>query len=204
MSNELNPDRPLIVGPEKPESPYPHSVAGKVVSGFGRGSKELGIPTGRFLISVCPPPQLLTLGLNPLFFYPRTHTLKTNVTIIANLSEEALEAMCTEFTTGVYYGWVQIAEKGSEVYPMVMSLGWNPYYKNEKRSAEVHIIHEFKDDFYGIDIRVIVLGYVRPEQNYPSLDALIRDIRTDVEVAKTSLQRPAYLDFKQHELFTKQ
>ena len=43
--------------------------------------------------------------------------------------------MCTEFTTGVYYGWAQIGGKGSEVYPMVMSLGWNPYYKNEKRSA---------------------------------------------------------------------
>ncbi|KAI8147688.1 hypothetical protein BJV82DRAFT_642995 [Fennellomyces sp. T-0311] len=164
MPYELNPDRPLIVGPETPESPYPHNVSGTVVSGFGRGSKELGIPT-------------------------------------ANLSEDALNAMCTEFTTGVYYGWAQIGKKGSEVYPMVMSLGWNPYYKNEKRSAEVHIIHEFKDDFYGIDIRVIVLGYVRPEQNYPSLDALIRDIRTDVEVAKTSLQRPAYQEFKQHELF---
>lgn len=33
----------------------------------------------------------------------------------------------------------------------------------------MHIIHEFPDDFYGIAIRVIVLGYVRPEQNYPSL-----------------------------------
>ncbi|KAI9319805.1 hypothetical protein BX666DRAFT_1916479 [Dichotomocladium elegans] len=164
MTLEINPDRPLLVGPESPESPYPFLVTGTVVSGFGRGSKELGIPT-------------------------------------ANLSEDALQAMTSEFTSGVYYGWTQIGAKNSEVYPMVMSLGWNPYYKNEKRSGEVHIIHEFPEDFYGVDIRVIVLGYIRPEQNYPSLDALIRDIRTDVEVAKKSLQRPAYLKLKQDSFF---
>ncbi|CAO3608540.1 unnamed protein product [Cunninghamella echinulata] len=103
---------------------------------------------------------------------------------------------------GVYYGWAQIGDINSKVYPMVMSLGWNPYYKNEKRSAEVHIIHEFDQDFYGSDIRVIVMGYVRPEQNYPSLDALICDIRTDVEVAKQSLTRKAYDDAQHHSLFT--
>ena len=39
---------------------------------------------------------------------------------------------------------------------------------------------------------------------FNNLDALIRDIRTDVEVAKKSLQRPAYEAFKKNELFTKQ
>ena len=33
------------------------------------------------------------------------------------------------------------------------------------------------------------------------LDALITDIRTDVEVAKKSLQRPSYLEYKQNPLF---
>jgi riboflavin kinase len=47
MSNTLNPDRPLIVGAEIPQAPYPISVSGRVVKGFGRGSKELGIPTGK-------------------------------------------------------------------------------------------------------------------------------------------------------------
>lgn len=50
------------------------------------------------------------------------------------MNEEALEEMFTEFTTGVYYGWAQVGNDQT-VYPMVMSLGWNPYYKNEKRSA---------------------------------------------------------------------
>lgn len=35
--------RPTIVGPDSgPETPYPLRMKGKVVSGFGRGSKEVG------------------------------------------------------------------------------------------------------------------------------------------------------------------
>lgn len=45
-STDINPDRPLIVGSSSPETPYPIPVSGTVVKGFGRGSKELGIPTG--------------------------------------------------------------------------------------------------------------------------------------------------------------
>lgn len=39
-------ERPLIVGPDSPESPYPIYLEGWVERGFGRGSKELGCPTG--------------------------------------------------------------------------------------------------------------------------------------------------------------
>lgn len=34
---------------------------------------------------------------------------------------------------------------------------------------EVHIIHEFPEDFYNVAMRVLILAYIRPEQNYPSL-----------------------------------
>lgn len=47
--------------------------------------------------------------------------------------------------TGVYYGYAQIycpeneqtplCEKDGQVLPMVMSLGWNPFYKNEHMTA---------------------------------------------------------------------
>ncbi|ORZ15173.1 hypothetical protein BCR42DRAFT_416560 [Absidia repens] len=163
--DHINPDRPLLVGPETPTAPFPYKITGTVVKGYGRGSRELGIPT-------------------------------------ANLSDEALDLFPSECNTGVYYGFVQINALKSTVYPMVMSLGWNPYYQNEKRSAEVHVIHEFPDDFYGADIRALVLGFIRPEQNYPSLRDLICDIKTDVEVAKHSLQRPAYDQLQYDSLFT--
>lgn len=48
MNNKgnINPDRPLLVGPETPSPPYPFALKGTVVRGYGRGSKQLGIPTG--------------------------------------------------------------------------------------------------------------------------------------------------------------
>jgi len=80
----------------------------------------------------------------------------------------------------------------TSVYPMVMSIGWNPFYKNSVRSVEVHIIHEFKEDFYNALMNLSILGFIRHEQDYSSLESLVADIRTDIEVTKRSLQRPAY------------
>ena len=47
--------------------------------------------------------------------------------------------------TGVYYGYAQVSrekdgkivlpEEDGRILPMVMSLGWNPFYKNKKMSA---------------------------------------------------------------------
>ncbi|KAJ3089480.1 riboflavin kinase [Quaeritorhiza haematococci] len=119
--------RPLIVGPDAPESPYPVDLKGLVSRGFGRGSKELGIPT-----------------------------------------EEVACAADKYLSTGIYYGWASVGSNPA-VYPMVMSYGWNPYYKNEKRSAEVHIMHQFPEDFYDEELRVKVMGYIRPEKDYTSL-----------------------------------
>ena len=72
---------------------------------------------------------------------------------------------------------------------MVMSIGFNPYFKNTVRTAEVHVLHKFEETFYGEEMRLLVLGYVRPEKDYPSLDALIEDITFDTEVARASLKR---------------
>jgi len=44
--DKMSEGRPQIIGPDSgPEPPFPLRMGGKVVSGFGRGSKELGIPT---------------------------------------------------------------------------------------------------------------------------------------------------------------
>ncbi|KAJ2584499.1 riboflavin kinase [Coemansia sp. RSA 1836] len=151
--------RPLIVGPAKPQSPYPIFVSGAVVKGYGRGSKQLGIPT-------------------------------------ANLPEEAVQRALADIAIGVYYGWAQVVDQngGGPVLPMVMSLGWNPFFKNEKRSGEVHIIHKFSEDFYGKDLRIAIVGFIREEKNYESLDALVDDINMDIKVAQESLKRKAYMD----------
>lgn len=35
---------------------------------------------------------------------------------------------------GIHYGWASVGDS-TEVFGMVMSYGWNPYYKNEKKTA---------------------------------------------------------------------
>ena len=36
------------------------------------------------------------------------------------------------FANGIYYGYANVSK--GEVYPMVMSVGWNPTYDREKKS----------------------------------------------------------------------
>ena len=63
----------------------------------------------------------------------------------ANLPDDSISPLSSIGQTGVYYGYAQVipppehaSKFGSDdikVFPMVMSLGWNPYYKNERLSA---------------------------------------------------------------------
>ncbi len=75
---------------------------------------------------------------------------------------------------------------------MVMSIGFNPFYGNTVRSAEVHVMHGFGRDFYGCEMRVSILGYIRKELDYVSLEALIGDIETDCRVAGKRLDRDGW------------
>lgn len=84
-------------------------------------------------------------------------------------------------------------DKGA-VFPMVMSIGWNPFYKNTVRSVEVHIMHAFHEDFYESFMNVLILGFIRPELDYVSKEKLVEDIKTDIDVAGRSLARKPYAD----------
>lgn len=87
------------------------------------------------------------------------------------------------------------------------------------------MLHEYPRDFYGQHLKVIVLGFVRPEYNYSSLgrsprsvwsvgsllkvvitiaEALIDDIETDKKCAFTSLDRPAYQTYQSSPFWTEQ
>jgi len=161
--------RPLIIGSHSgPTPPFPYLMSGTVISGFGRGSKELGIPTANLPV------------------------------------DSSLTPWISSLPSGIYFGWASLRlavshpdcapAAGSEysVFPMVMSVGYNPFYKNTVRSAEVHVLHKFGADFYGADMRLLIAGFIREEKDYAGLDALIADINFDCEVARQSLVRPAW------------
>lgn len=163
--------RPLIIGPSLgPEPPYPLRMEGKVIRGFGRGSSQLGIPTANLPV------------------------------------DETLTPWIGNIKSGAYFGWTSLRlppshpdhqtassdTTGFTMYPMVMSIGYNKFYKNKARSAEVHVLHEFGADFYGVEMRVLVAGFIREERNYDRVEALIEDIKADCAVARNSLDRETW------------
>lgn len=115
--------------------------------------------------------------------------------------------------SGVYYGYagIHIASTSTTTstsasstpspsatwhqYPMVMSIGYNPFYNNKTRSAEVHVLHDFSSDFYGADMALTLLGFIRKELDYVSVESLIEDINVDIAVTRRCLTRETYARF---------
>lgn len=117
----------------------------------------------------------------------------------ANYGPEVVNNLPQEIQTGVYFGWAQVNH--NEVYKMVMSIGWNPYFKNERKSMETHVLHHFDDDFYDQNLRVCILGYLRPELNFNSLDDLISAIKKDINDAEEELENPNLKEYKNNDFF---
>ncbi|KAM7362540.1 riboflavin kinase isoform 2-T2 [Cochliomyia hominivorax] len=141
----------------------PFFASGEIVAGFGRGSKELGIPT-------------------------------------ANYPLEVVKSLPESFKPGVYFGWANV--NNGPVYKMVMSIGWNPFYDNKEKSIETHILHEFNRDLYGCLLKVCIVGYLRPEQNFKSLEDLIACIKNDIAYAEDVLEsNDTFKQLQNHQFF---
>jgi len=153
-----------VSGTQKLESVLPLDpvvrLGGPVVRGFGRGSKTLGIPT-------------------------------------ANLDVALIKKESDLLAPGIYFGWAglrgdlssdDVERKEDIVVPMVMSIGWNPFFENQRKTVEPWLLKDFGDgDFYGRELRLAVLGYIRPEANFVSLESLIERIHKDADVARGAL-----------------
>lgn len=135
-----------------------------VVRGFGRGSSDLGIPTA----NLCRDSTLCSV---PKF---------------------------DDLPCGIYWGFARIVQKedtNTGVYKAAVSIGFNPYYNNEHKTVEPHLIAPSNDpcrtastcgetvlgDFYGGTIRLSVVGYLRPELPFTTLENLIQAIKEDIK-----------------------
>eukprot|EP00127_Corallochytrium_limacisporum_P002332 Clim_evm120s109 gene=Clim_evmTU120s109 len=111
----------------------------------------------------------------------------------ANFSQDKVDNLPADLESGIYMGWAGLR---GEIYPMVMSIGWNPFYNNQKRSAEAHLISNFDEDFYGEQLNLIICGYIRPEKNYDSLEALKDDINADIEFTRRHLDHESQVKYR--------
>ncbi|CAJ2504879.1 Uu.00g122730.m01.CDS01 [Anthostomella pinea] len=243
--------RPRILYPDAgPEPPYPLRMEGTVISGFGRGSKELGIPTANLPVDTTATPWIADAKSGVYFGWaslalPGSHAdhpgnggkirpVTTTITAGAHEGSDAAAPAETAAKSETSDGLtspplvtteISISTSTSSdapsttpptntpsttqdpstttpssttpnrqyhIYPMVMSIGYNPFYKNSIRSAEVHVLHKFAADFYGVPMRLLILGFVREERDYSGLEALVEDINIDCDVARQSLARAAW------------
>jgi riboflavin kinase len=197
-----NGPRDPIAGPSIPQAPFPLKLRGPVIKGFGRGSKELGIPTANIPLSG------LSIGghddLESGIYYGwctldhSSIAQQTTTTTVPSATEDtsAPEPSSNHAVADLEYESLKEGKDSETVYPTVLSIGYNPYYKNSQRSIEIHILANFPADFYGATLSLIILGFIRPEYDYVSKDALVEDIREDIRVAQRSLEREAYLGWK--------
>jgi riboflavin kinase len=184
-------DAPSIASEPEPESStnteedsaemiqkvLPIRMVSKVVPGFGRGSKDLGIPTAN--LSSSPADMQCKISFDSL-------------------------------PTGIYYGFARMVPHADDdanvsknlcaveslhgVHKAAISIGYNPCYKNEHKTIEPHLIappnHPARklsacgetqfQDLYDAQMRLSIVGYLRPELPFEGLDKLIVAIKDDI------------------------
>lgn len=177
--------------PATPNAPFPISTDKycDIVCGFGRGSSELGIPTANVEISELTT-ELNALDFGVYFGFAHLKTVEGKETAIVQRKDGR--------NVSYNYGNQLVVENGDlDVIPMVLSMGKNPFFGNEFKTVELHILHKFSNNFYGAEVKFNILGYIRPELDYTTAEALIQDINTDIEIAKKVLKTPEYSKFKE-------
>jgi len=136
---------------------------GPVSLGYKRGSKQLGVPT-------------------------------------ANLPEILFSAPLQNIPTGVYFGWAVIEQNSSTssslpgrntCHKAVVNIGFSPTFvgkENPHKIIEAHLIDANNiSDFYDENIRLQLIGFLRNEQKFSSLDALKTQIYLDIDRAREAL-----------------
>lgn len=119
----------------------------------------------------------------------------------ANFPDNIVNELPDGIETGVYFGFAQV-DKG-DVHKMVMSIGWNPFYQNKTKSMETHIMHEYESDFYDQELKIIILGFLRPEKNFNSLNELIIAIKSDIAQSNEKLDQAEFAMYKHDPFFSK-
>ena len=88
---------------------------------------------------------------------------------------------------GVYAVHVHVLDGPAQgTYNGVASLGVRPMFGVNTPNLETHVF-DFSGDLYGAELSVALVGYLRPEEKFDSLDALIAQMDKDSAAARKIL-----------------
>lgn len=71
------------------------------------------------------------------------------------------------------------------------NLGLRPTFDGRTVLLEVHLL-DFSGDLYGTNMEVAMIEYLRPEERFADLDALVAQMRLDCDETRRILGRPEY------------
>ena len=63
-------------------------------------------------------------------------------------------------------------------YTGVASVGTRPMFGENRPNIETHVF-DFKGDLYGAELSVALVAYLRPEEKFASIEALIAQMNAD-------------------------
>ncbi|KAL3797389.1 hypothetical protein HJC23_010515 [Cyclotella cryptica] len=159
----------------------PIRMISRVVHGFGRGSKDLGIPTANVSLDK----DTLKCSIDDY------DALPTGIYWgFARIGEPSVDLSQGKGDAG---GQSVLGR----VYTTAISIGYNPTYNNKEKTVEPHLIAEPDhpqrhasstgetqfQDFYGKTIVLSVVGFIRNELPFEGLDKLTEAIKKDINDA---------------------
>ncbi|MER7795270.1 bifunctional riboflavin kinase/FAD synthetase [Streptomyces sp. NPDC097640] len=82
---------------------------------------------------------------------------------------------------GVYAGWLTAQ---GEAMPAAISVGTNPQFEGTERTVEAYAIDRVGLDLYGLHVQVDFLAYLRGQETFSSIEALLERMADDVKRAR--------------------
>jgi riboflavin kinase len=108
----------------------------------------------------------------------------------ANLPESQFANALENVSTGVYFGWA-VVEGRDGIHKAAVNVGYSP--TNAEKIIEAHLISDAPlQDFYNELMRLVLCGFLRPEQKFDSFPDLMAAITNDVSNAKEALEVEPY------------
>ena len=65
-------------------------------------------------------------------------------------------------------------------------MGTNPTFSGRERTVEVYVL-DVEEDFYGFDVGVDVEHWLRGQERFTDIDALLDQVRADVDRTRALL-----------------
>ncbi|KAL9642320.1 hypothetical protein ABK040_007318 [Willaertia magna] len=176
----------------------PLLMKGKVIHGYGRGSKLLGIPTAN--IPTDPyEHELSTMEMGVYIGFaklnnPSMNSLDSSLDSSSQINSLMNPSMNSSENTKIDKQLEQHTK--NNIFKTVIGIGDNPQFQNIKKTIEPHLLHEFDKDFYDANLEIVICGYIRPYFKFNSLEELIETMHKDIFIGKEALDVEPFINAK--------